>query len=361
MRERILVRRVLLTLFASCCVVASLHGAGAAANSFACVEPPRGASAAEWNAKAEALGLHLCASVAESLALANEVQQRRPSSSRARAQPSTVRTACEDEILTFMCDAASSARTSNEDGFACSVKSADGSVVDVHSSTFRTCIAPLCEEICVKNDGANGKDALFCAGCASRRRGRFGSEFGAIWPSSTMNPLNLNAMFSQFTSQPLGQLMTSYLRVQATMWLIRAAFEAISQASNGGGGGTTLFPNLNSPSSTPSGGSSTIYFPPASPTPSPTPTPTPSPTPTTNQCGLSAPASHSCSNSCGLCVYPDASSDVPNCCCDSTCSDYGDCCVDATDCCPALKSVNARLIRARSRPNARLRRGGSPA
>ena len=336
MRNRVTCKR----LVAFVCAAASIQGAVATTNSIACLSPPNGVSATEWTAKAEALGLHLCVSVADSLDVAaNQVQQRR-FSSVTQAQPSDE---CEDEILSFMC-AASSAQTS--DDFACSVQSSDGNLVE--SNAFRTCIAPLCEEICIKNDGANGKDATFCTACASRRRGRFGSEFGAIWPSATINPLNLNAMFTQFASQPLGQLMTSYLRVQATMWLIRTAFQAIQQAS-GGGGGTTLFPNLGSPApSTPSGGSSTIYFPPISPSPSPSPSPS-------NQCGVSAPASHSCSNSCGLCVFPDASSDVPNCCCDSTCSDYGDCCVDATDCCPALKSANGRLIRARSRPNARLR------
>ena len=54
--------------------------------------------------------------------------------------------------------------------------------------------------------------------------------------------------------------------------------------------------------------------------------------------------------SCGLCIYPDATSDVPTCCCDDTCAEYGDCCVDVDACCPSLdKKANSRA-RARSRP-----------
>jgi hypothetical protein len=64
-----------------------------------------------------------------------------------------------------------------------------------------------------------------------------------------------------------------------------------------------------------------------------------------------------CSGSCGLCIYPDSTSDNPTCCCDDTCVGFGDCCQDAMGCCPTLGKSNAN-IRARSRGRVRSRASG---
>ena len=242
--------------------------------------------------------------------------------------------------------------------FACSAKTR------VDGRRFRACVAPLCRtSVCSKTsarDVDDDDDGLVDARSSSLARAvcreacggsARDARFGANWQTSAFNPVNVNAALGSFVSSNpnAASLVQSFLRVQATLWLLRSIYDAVvqSMASSPPADGFATPPTWTPtpPTWTPTP-PSTIFF----PTPS-SPSPVPSPVPST--CGVGV--ADSCHASCGLCIYPDATSDVPTCCCDDTCAEYGDCCVDVDACCPSLdKKANSRA-RARSRPRARTR------
>jgi hypothetical protein len=321
-------------------VVASavIFGRGGAAAT--CVEPKTrgdGVDVETFRARAVALGIDLCVDATD----------------RARGASLGVDASCDETILSVACDVALV-----DAPFACSEKTR------VDGRRFRACVAPLCRtSVCSKTsarDVDDDDDGLVDARSSSLARAvcreacggsARDARFGANWQTSAFNPVNVNAALGSFVSSNpnAASLVQSFLRVQATLWLLRSIYDAVvqSMASSPPADGFATPPTWTPtpPTWTPTP-PSTIFF----PTPS-SPSPVPSPVPST--CGVGV--ADSCHASCGLCIYPDATSDVPTCCCDDTCAEYGDCCVDVDACCPSLdKKANSRA-RARSRPRARTR------
>ena len=314
-------------------VVASAVIFGRGGDAATCVEPKTrvdGVDGETFRARAVALGIDLCVDATD----------------RARGASLGVDASCDETILSVACDVALV-----DAPFACSAKTR------VDGRRFRACVAPLCRtSVCSKtsardvdDDGDGLVDArsssLARAVCREACGGSArDARFGANWQTSAFNPVNVNAALGSFVSSNpnAASLVQSFLRVQATLWLLRSIYDAVvqSMASSPPADGFATPPTWTP---TPP---STIFF----PTPS-SPSPVPSPVPST--CGVGV--ADSCHASCGLCIYPDATSDVPTCCCDDTCAEYGDCCVDVDACCPSLdKKANSRA-RARSRPRARTR------
>ena len=317
-------------------VVVSAVIFGRGGDAATCVEPKTrgiGVDVETFRARAVVLGIDLCVDATD----------------RARGASYGVDASCDETILSVaLVDAP----------FACSAKTR------VDGRRFRACVAPLCRtSVCSKtsardvdDDGDGLVDArsssLARAVCREACGGSArDARFGANWQTSAFNPVNVNAALGSFVSSNpnAASLVQSFLRVQATLWLLRSIYDAVvqSMASSPPADGFATPPTWTP---TPP---STIFFPtPSSPAPTPsTPSPVPSPVPST--CGVGV--ADSCHASCGLCIYPDATSDVPTCCCDDTCAEYGDCCVDVDACCPSLdKKANPRA-RARSRPRARTR------
>lgn len=296
----------------------------------ACVAVPRDIMPREaFESRAKSLGLDTCV---EYDVVDDAARAHRYTSSRTRSSEGNVD--CTREILSFLCGASPDAS-----GFACETQSGDAT-----PESFDTCVAPLCAEMCDDDDGARSDTAhsTLCDRCAEARsaaqRARFGSgSFGSTWSTSPLNPANVNAVL---TSTNFANALQSYLRAQATIWLMRTIYQSIMNAVRGTGGYSA------GASPTP-----VITFPtyPSTPTPTPTPTPSPPSVPS-SQCGLVV---NSCASSCGLCVYPDATSNDHLCCCDATCVDYGDCCSDIGECCSS-KSQKAN-VRARPRADGRSR------
>ena len=292
-----------------------------------CVEPKNG-NVDDFRARASALGLDTCIDTGDA-------------SPRGRSAG-----ACDESILAFSCE---SLRRRGSDGFACGARDAPNTPIDAR--TFDSCIAPMCAtEVCAQ--GGRGIARAFCAeACDSRAR--FGSRFGESWSTSALNPVNFNAMLGALTTSYPGaaSLVQSFVRVQTTIFLMRTIYNAV-MSSLGEASSSSAAPSFStSPSfsASPSPSPSTIYF----PTPSPSPSPSPASPPTTACGGVG----DTCSESCGLCIYPDSTSDNPTCCCDATCFDYGDCCGDVGGCCPLLGKSNAN-VRARSRAAVRSRASG---
>ena len=287
-----------------------------------------------FESRAKSLGLDTC--VEYDVVDDDTARAHRCTSSRTRSSEGNVD--CTREILSFLCGASPDAS-----GFACETQSGDAT-----SESFDTCVAPLCAEMCDDDDGTRSDTAhsTLCDRCAEARsaaqRARFGSgSFGSTWSTSPLNPANVNAVL---TSTNFANALQSYLRAQATIWLMRTIYQSIMNAVGGTGSSLGGFSTGASPSTV-------ITFPtyPSTPTPTPTPTPSPPSVPS-SQCGLVV---NSCASSCGLCVYPDATSTQHICCCDSTCVDYGDCCSDIGECCSS-KSQKAN-VRARPRADGRSR------
>ena len=262
-----------------------------------------------------------------------------------------VDTSCDEAILSVACDVGLGGEP-----FACA-----GVKERVDRRRFRACVAPLCAtSVCRDDDdddGTIGDSSVARAVCreACGASSRDLARFGSSWQTSAFNPLNVNAALGSFASSypTAASLVQSFLRVQATLWLLRSIYDAVVQSAATAPFGfatpTTPTPTPTwTPTPTPP---STIFFPtPSSPAPtSPSPSPSPS-APST--CGVGV--VDSCDASCGLCIYPDAASDTPTCCCDATCVEYGDCCSDRIACCPSLSESKANA-RARSRPRARPR------
>ena len=283
-----------------------------------------------FESRAESLGLDTCVEYDIDAARAHRYTSPRTRDSERHVD-------CTREILSFLCGASPDAS-----GFACETQSDDAT-----SESFDTCVAPLCVEMCDDDNGARTTTAhsALCDRCAEARsavqQARFGSgSFGSTWSTSPLNPANVNALL---TSTNFADALQSYLRAQATIWLMRTIYQSIMNAVGGTGSSLGGF-STGSPSTV-------ITFPtyPSTPTPTPTPTPSPPSVPS-SQCGLIA---NSCASSCGLCVYPDATSNEHICCCDATCIDYGDCCSDIGECCSS-KSQKAN-VRARPREDGRSR------
>ena len=321
-------------------VVASAVIFGRGGDAATCVEPKTrgdGVDVETFRARAVALGIDLCVDATD----------------RARGASLGVDASCDETILSVACDVALV-----DAPFACSAKTR------VDGRRFRACVAPLCRtSVCSKTsarDVDDDDDGLVDARSSSLARAvcreacggsARDARFGANWQTSAFNPVNVNAALGSFVSSNpnAASLVQSFLRVQATLWLLRSIYDAVvqSMASSPPADGFATPPTWTPtpPTWTPTP-PSTIFF----PTPS-SPSPVPSPVPST--CGVGV--ADSCHASCGLCIYPDATSDVPTCCCDDTCAEYGDCCVDVDACCPSLdKKANSRA-RARSRPRARTR------
>ena len=289
---------------------------------------PKNGNVDDFRARASALGLDTCIDTGDA-------------SPRGRSAG-----ACDESILAFSCE---SLRRRGSDGFACGARDAPNTPIDAR--TFDSCIAPMCAtEVCAQ--GGRGIARAFCAeACDSRAR--FGSRFGESWSTSALNPVNFNAMLGALTTSYPGaaSLVQSFVRVQTTIFLMRTIYNAV-MSSLGEASSSSAAPSFStSPSfsASPSPSPSTIYF----PTPSPSPSPSPASPPTTACGGVG----DTCSESCGLCIYPDSTSDNPTCCCDATCFDYGDCCGDVGGCCPSLGKSNAN-VRARSRAAVRSRASG---
>ena len=315
-------------------VVASAVVSGRGAAAAACVEPKTfgggGDDGETFRARAVALGIDLCVD----------------STDRARGANVGVDTSCDDAILSVACDVGLGGES-----FACA------GTERVDRRRFRACVAPLCAtSVCRGDDDddtigdvrASSVARAVCreaCGASSRDLARF----GASWQTSAFNPLNVDALLGSFASSypTATSLVQSFLRVQATLWLLRSIYDAVVQsAATSSFGFATPTPT---PTPTPP---STIYFPtPSSPAPPSTST-SPSPSPSApSTCGVVV---DSCDASCGLCIYPDAASDTPTCCCDATCVEYDDCCSDKIACCPSLSESKANA-RARSRSLARPR------
>ena len=322
--------RVMRGLTRALVVVASAVIFGRGGDAATCVEPKTRGDVETFRARAVALGIDLCVDATD----------------RARGASLGVDASCDETILSVACDVALV-----DAPFACSAKTR------VDGRRFRACVAPLCRtSVCSKTsarDVDDDDDGLVDARSSSLARAvcreacggsARDARFGANWQTSAFNPVNVNAALGSFVSSNpnAASLVQSFLRVQATLWLLRSIYDAVvqSMASSPPADGFATPPTWTP---TPP---STIFF----PTPS-SPSPVPSPVPST--CGVGV--ADSCHASCGLCIYPDATSDVPTCCCDDTCAEYGDCCVDVDSCCPRLdKKANSRA-RARSRPRARTR------
>ena len=329
--------RVMRGLTRALVVVASAVIFGRGGDAATCVEPKTRGDVETFRARAVALGIDLCVDATD----------------RARGASLGVDASCDETILSVACDVALV-----DAPFACSAKTR------VDGRRFRACVAPLCRtSVCSKTsarDVDDDDDGLVDARSSSLARAvcreacggsARDARFGANWQTSAFNPVNVNAALGSFVSSNpnAASLVQSFLRVQATLWLLRSIYDAVvqSMASSPPADGFATPPTWTPtpPTWTPTP-PSTIFF----PTPS-SPSPVPSPVPST--CGVGV--ADSCHASCGLCIYPDATSDVPTCCCDDTCAEYGDCCVDVDACCPSLdKKANSRA-RARSRPRARTR------
>ena len=329
--------RVMRGLTRALVVVASAVIFGRGGDAATCVEPKTRGDVETFRARAVALGIDLCVDATD----------------RARGASLGVDASCDETILSVACDVALV-----DAPFACSAKTR------VDGRRFRACVAPLCRtSVCSKTsarDVDDDDDGLVDARSSSLARAvcreacggsARDARFGANWQTSAFNPVNVNAALGSFVSSNpnAASLVQSFLRVQATLWLLRSIYDAVvqSMASSPPADGFATPPTWTPtpPTWTPTP-PSTIFF----PTPS-SPSPVPSPVPST--CGVGV--ADSCHASCGLCIYPDATSDVPTCCCDDTCAEYGDCCVDVDSCCPRLdKKANSRA-RARSRPRARTR------
>ncbi len=329
--------RVMRGLTRALVVVASAVIFGRGGDAATCVEPKTRGDVETFRARAVALGIDLCVDATD----------------RARGASLGVDASCDETILSVACDVALV-----DAPFACSAKTR------VDGRRFRACVAPLCRtSVCSKTsarDVDDDDDGLVDARSSSLARAvcreacggsARDARFGANWQTSAFNPVNVNAALGSFVSSNpnAASLVQSFLRVQATLWLLRSIYDAVvqSMASSPPADGFATPPTWTPtpPTWTPTP-PSTIFF----PTPS-SPSPVPSPVPST--CGVGV--ADSCHASCGLCIYPDATSDVPTCCCDDTCAEYGDCCVDVDSCCPSLdKKANSRA-RARSRPRARTR------
>ena len=327
--------RVMRGLTRALVVVASAVIFGRGGDAATCVEPKTRGDVETFRARAVALGIDLCVDATD----------------RARGASLGVDASCDETILSVACDVALV-----DAPFACSAKTR------VDGRRFRACVAPLCRtSVCSKTsarDVDDDDDGLVDARSSSLARAvcreacggsARDARFGANWQTSAFNPVNVNAALGSFVSSNpnAASLVQSFLRVQATLWLLRSIYDAVvqSMASSPPADGFATPPTWTPtpPTWTPTP-PSTIFF----PTPS-SPSPVPSPVPST--CGVGV--ADSCHASCGLCIYPDATSDVPTCCCDDTCAEYGDCCVDVDACCPSLdKKANSRA-RARSRPRAR--------
>ena len=329
--------RVMRGLTRALVVVASAVIFGRGGDAATCVEPKTRGDVETFRARAVALGIDLCVDATD----------------RARGASLGVDASCDETILSVACDVALV-----DAPFACSAKTR------VDGRRFRACVAPLCRtSVCSKTsarDVDDDDDGLVDARSSSLARAvcreacggsARDARFGANWQTSAFNPVNVNAALGSFVSSNpnAASLVQSFLRVQATLWLLRSIYDAVvqSMASSPPADGFATPPTWTPtpPTWTPTP-PSTIFF----PTPS-SPSPVPSTVPST--CGVGV--ADSCHASCGLCIYPDATSDVPTCCCDDTCAEYGDCCVDVDSCCPSLdKKANSRA-RARSRPRARTR------
>jgi len=325
-------------------VVASAVVSGRGAAAATCVEPKTfgggvGVDVETFRARAVALGIDLCVD----------------STDRARGANVGVDTSCDDAMLSVACDVGLGGEP-----FACAGKER------VDRRRFRACVAPLCAtSVCRDDDDDDDDDAIVDARASSVARAvcreacgassRDLARFGSSWQTSAFNPLNVNAALGSFASSypTATSLVQSFLRVQATLWLLRSIYDAVVQSaatSPFGFATPTTPPTTWTPTPTPP---STIFFPtPSSPAPT-TSSPSPSPSPSApSTCGVGV--VDSCDASCGLCIYPDAASDTPTCCCDATCVEYGDCCSDSIACCPSL-SESKMNARARSRPRARPR------
>ena len=73
------------------------------------------------------------------------------------------------------------------------------------------------------------------------------------------------------------------------------------------------------------------------------------------QCGTGDLA-FSCTGECGLCIFFPGNED-PNCCCDDTCTEFGDCCDDFDACCPANGAKFAFLQKLETREKVARARG----
>ena len=287
--------------------------------------------------------VRLCArppdgSAAEELAVWDDASDALCVDSSSSALGRSSEAACEEELMAWTC--------AHARGAACALSRRDESRA-LSGDAYERCVRPLCaSDVCssTQRRAVVGVDEAFArefceTACGGADRARFAEMFGGTWATSSLNPLNLQSMLGAFTTgyPNVSSMIRVYLQVQSIMFVIRAISQGIMAATGGGGGGT----------STPS----TIYFPtpsPTSPTPAPTPTPTPTSTPT------SPTSAETCGGSCGLCVYPDATSQTPTCCCDDTCFEYSDCCADVQTQCPTIGKSNRR-VRARSTATARSR------
>ena len=61
------------------------------------------------------------------------------------------------------------------------------------------------------------------------RRSARDARFGANWQTSAFNPVNVNAALGSFVSSNpnAASLVQSFLRVQATLWLLRSIYDAV--------------------------------------------------------------------------------------------------------------------------------------
>jgi hypothetical protein len=118
------------------------------------------------------------------------------------------------------------------------------------------------------------------------------------------------------------------------------------------GGGTPSPPPFSFAPSPPPFAFTSPSPPPLLGAPSPPP---PSGTPPNGQCGTGDLA-FSCTGECGLCIFFPGNED-PNCCCDDTCTEFGDCCDDFDACCPANGAKFAFLQKLETREKVARARG----